>query len=237
MRRLLILLSVLLTVVFDAGAGERITVGGTEYSNTEMVDLSREGLIFKCEDGTYVTLPWADTSAAQLSAAKAKHPAAFGNALYDAHYVKGTVFQVGPDGVIIQITLQEDYAGPECKEGARVLHSGLVIVKDLPTSIPQSEGAEIEIVAHKRGSYTYDLAIATKEIPLLTMAKPLWSLEQEWENTDGKAMFARLVAVKDKKGMFEKGGQRFIYDLSELDADGQKRAAEIAEKLAGFPLP
>jgi hypothetical protein len=37
--------------------------------------------------------------------------------------------------------------------------------------------------------------------------------------------------------MFEKGGKRFIYDLTQLDPDGQKRAAEVAEKLKGFPIP
>ena len=218
-------------------AAEKISVGGTDYPNAELTDVSRDGIIFKIEDGSYVTLPWADTTAAQLSTVKAKLPEALGNALYDAHYVKGTVFQITPDGVIIQIDLLEGYSGPEFKNGARVLTSGLVIVKDLPTNIPQGEGAAIEITAHKRQTYTYNLSIAAKEIPLLTVAKPLWGQEQEWKNTDGQAMYARLVAVKEKKGMFEKGGKRFIYDLSSLDEDGRKRAAEIAEKLAGFPLP
>ncbi len=218
-------------------AGEKITVAGTDYPNAEMADVSRDGVIYKAEDGSHVTLLWADTSAPQLSAVKAKFAGALENALYDAHYVKGTVFQVTPDGVIIQIDLEEEHTGPEFKNGARVLTNGLVIVKDLPTNIPQGEGAPIEIVAHKRQSYTYDLAIAAKEIPLLTMAKPLWGQEQEWKNTDGQSMYAKLVAVKEDKGMFEKGGKRFIYDLANLDDEGRKRAAGIAEKLAGFPLP
>lgn len=239
MQRLLLCGSFLFCALLlsNAAGGEKITVGGTEYPNAELTDVCRDGVIFKTEDDTYVTLPWTDTSSAQLSVVKAKFAEALSNALYDAQYVKGTVFQVTPDGVIIQITLVEGYTGPEFKMGARVLTSGLVIVKDLPTSIPQGEGAPIEIVAHKRQTYTYNLAVAVKEIPLLTIAKPLWGQEQEWKNKDGKSMYARLIAVKENKGMFEKGGKRFIYDLSDLDEDGKKRAAEIKEKLAGFPLP
>jgi len=231
------LLVLLVLVSLPAESAEKITVAGSDYPNAEMTDVSRDGIIFKAEDGSYVTLPWADVTAAQLSAVKAKFAGALENALYDAHYVKGTVFQVSPDGVIIQIDLEEGYAGPEFKNGARVLTNGLVIVKDLPTNLPQGEGAAIEITAHKRQTYTYDMGIAAKEIPLLTMAKPLWGQEQEWKNTDGQSMHAKLVAVKDDKGMFEKGGKRFVYDLANLDDEGRKRAAEIAEKLAGFPLP
>jgi len=227
----------LLLLVLPVSGGETITVDGATHRNAEMVELCREGLIFKTEEGTYVTMPWASTSSAQLSAARVKMPTAFDNALYDAHFVKGSVFQVKPEGVIIQVELPEEHKELGYKNGAKVLESGLVIVKDLPTSIPQGEGAPIEVVAHKRGSFTYDLAIAVKEIPLLTVAKPLWAMEQEWKNQDGQVMHARLIAVKEEKGMFEKGGQRFIYDLTSLDPDGRKRAAEIAEKLAGFPLP
>lgn len=239
MRKTLSLGALLFALGFGASsapAGEKISIQGSDYPNAELTDVSREGIIFKTEDGSYVTLPWAETTAVQVSAVKAKLPDALSNALYDAHYVKGTVFQVTPDGVIIQIDLVEDYKGPEFKNGARVLTHGLVIVKDLPGNVPQGEGAPIEITAHKRQTYTYDLAIAAKEIPLLTFAKPLWGQEQEWKNTDGQAMIAKLVAVKDNKGMFEKGGKRFIYDLTHLDAEGRERAAGIAEKLAGFPL-
>jgi hypothetical protein len=220
-----------------AVAGETIRVGGMEYRNAEMVELCREGLIYKTEEGSYVTLPWATVSAPQLSAARTKMGASFENALYDAHFVKGTVFQKRSDGVVIQVEIPEEHKAIGYKNGAKVLESGLVIVRDLPTSLPQEEGAAVEIVAHKRGTFTYDLGIAAKEIPLLTVAKPLWGMEQEWKNQEGKAMVAKLVAVKDTKGMFEKGGKRFIYDLTQLDADGRKRAADIAEKLAGFPLP
>ena len=51
---------------FPASAGEKITVGGTDYPNAEMTEVSRDGIIFKAEDGSYVTLLWADVSAAQL---------------------------------------------------------------------------------------------------------------------------------------------------------------------------
>jgi hypothetical protein len=223
--------------IFPVNAGETITVAGADHRNAEWVDVCREGLIYKTEAGEYMTLTWAEATPAQVSGARTKKPEAFDHALYDACWVKGTVFQVKPDGVIIQVEIPEEHKEIGYKDGAKILENGLVIVKDLPTTIPQGEGAAIEIVAHKRGTFTFDLAIAVKEIPLLTVAKPLWAIEQEWKNTEGKAMFARLIAVKESKGMFEKGGQRFIYDLTQLDADGQQRAAEVAEKLKGFPIP
>ncbi len=218
-------------------AGEAITVSGTAYRNAEWVDVCREGLIYKTESGNYVTVSWAEATSSQVAAARTKKPGAFENALYDAYWVKGTVFQVNPDGVILQVEIPEEHKEIGYKDGAKILENGLVIVKDLPTSIPQGEGAAIEIVAHKRGTFTFDLAIAVKEIPLLTVAKPIWAIEQEWKNAQGQSMFARLIAVKESKGMFEKGGKRFIYDLTQLDADGQERAAEVAEKLKGFPIP
>jgi hypothetical protein len=235
--RFLLLSGLSLVASSLAEAGETINVAGTEHRNAEWVDVCREGLVYKTEAGAYVTLAWDDATQAQVSGARTKKPEAFDHALYDAYWVKGTVFQVKPDGVIIQVEIPEEHKEIGYKDGAKILENGLVIVKDLPTSIPQGEGAAIEIVAHKRGTFTFDLAIAVKEIPLLTVAKPLWAIEQEWKNTQGQAMFARLIAVKEIKGMFEKGGKRFIYDLTQLDADGQKRAAEVAEKLKGFPIP
>lgn len=235
MRALLLLL--FLATLPAVQAGETITVAGTDHRNAEWVDVCREGLIYKTEEGAYVTLTWETATPAQVSAARTKKPEAFEHALYDAYWVKGTVFQVKPDGVIIQVEIPEEHKEIGYKDGAKILENGLVIVKDLPTTIPQGEGAAIEIVAHKRGTFTFDLAIAVKEIPLLTIAKPLWALEQEWKNQQGQVMHARLIAVKESKGMFEKSGKRFIYDLSQLDADGQKRAAEVAENLAGFPIP
>lgn len=235
--RYFLVLAGLFAVMGWVQGGETITVSGAEHRNAEWVDVCREGLIYKTEAGEYVTLTWAEATPAQVSGARTKKPEAFDHALYDAYWVKGTVFQVKPDGVIIQVEIPEEHKEIGYKDGAKILENGLVIVKDLPTTIPQGEGAAIEIVAHKRGTFTFDLAIAVKEIPLLTIAKPLWAIEQEWKNTEGKAMYARLIAVKENKGMFEKGGQRFIYDLAQLDADGQKRAAEVAEKLKGFPIP
>lgn len=232
-----ILLLLFLAAIPAARAGETIKVAGTDHRNAEWVDVCREGLIYKTEEGAFVTLTWDSATPAQVTAARTKKPEAFEHALYDAYWVKGTVFQVKPDGVIIQVEIPEEHKEIGYKDGAKILENGLVIVKDLPTSIPQGEGAPIEIVAHKRGTFTFDLAIAVKEIPLLTVAKPLWALEQEWKNQEGQVMHARLIAVKENKGMFEKSGKRFIYDLSQLDADGQKRAGEVAEKLAGFPIP
>lgn len=220
-----------------AVAGETITVDGTTYEDAEMVEVGPDGAIYETEGGEYVTLPWLALSPAQVSAIKARFPEAIENAMFEAHFIKGTVFQATSDGVIIQIDIPEREKGPPAKNGAVVPTSGLVIVRDLPTSIPQGEGVDIEIKAYKRQSYTYDMGIAAKEIPLLTVARPIWGQEQEWVNEDGKKMYARLIAVKDGKGMFEKAGKTFVYELSKLDEDAQKRAAAIAEKLSRFPLP
>jgi len=75
-----------------------------------------------------------------------------------------------------------------------------------------------------------------KEIPYLTIAKPLWAMEQEWKNITGEIMHARLLGLKDGKGLFEKGGQRFVYEVGKLDEESQKRVAEIAKKLEGLPI-
>lgn len=217
-------------------AGETITVDGVVYRNAEMLDISPEGPAYETEEGEIVILPWVSISDAQLSAVKAKWPEAIDNAIFEAYYVKGSVFHVNDDGHIIQISTDEEVSETDFKNGAVIPKSGLVIIQDIPTSIPQGVGAEIEIFAHKRRTYTFNIGIAAKEIPYLTVAKPLWGQEQEWINTDGQSMHAKLVAVKDGKGLFEKGGSQFVYELNKLDADGQKRASEIAEKLSRFPV-
>jgi hypothetical protein len=217
-------------------AGETITVAGQTYANAEMVEVAPDGAAYETEDGEVVILPWIELSSSQLSAIKAKYPNAIANAKYGAFYVKGSVFHVNEDGHIIQIGLADEEIPYAFKEGATVPKSGLVMVKDIPTSIPQGVGADIEIVAHKRKTYTFNIGIAAKEIPYLTVAKPLWAMEQEWINSDGKKMYARLVAVKGEKGLFEKTGKQFVYELNKLDDEGQKRARDIAEKLAKYPM-
>jgi hypothetical protein len=218
-------------------AGETITVDGKQYPNSEMIEVAPDGPAFRTEEGEVVILPWSDVSSAQLSAIKAKYPDAITNAMYEAYHVKGSVFHVNDDGHIIQIDVQDgdDFLG--FQSGAVVPDQGLVIIKDIPTSVPQGVGKAIEIVAHKRRTYTFNIGIAAKEIPYLTVARPIWGAEQEWTNVDGQVMHARLVAVKDGKGLFEKGGNRFVYELEKLDAESRERADEIAAKLAKFPMP
>lgn len=216
--------------------GETITVDGTTYTNAEMVEISPDGPAYQTEEGEIVILPWTGLSEAQLSTIKVKYPDAINNAMYEAYYIKGFVFHVSDDGHIIRISVEDGEERLEYKNGAIAPLSGLVLIKDIPTSVPQGEGAEIEIYAHKRKTYTFNIGIAVQEIPYLTVARPMWGMEQEWINTDGKKMYARLVAVKDGKGLFEKGGNRFVYELDKLDSDAQARAKEIAEKLKGFPV-
>lgn len=217
-------------------SGETITVDGTAYPNSEMVEISKEGVIYKTEGGEHVTLPWASLSPAQVSAVKARHKEGLMNAVYDAYVVKGSVFHVNQDGVIIQVS-QEDAPDPPYLNGAKVMTSGLVLIKDLPRDMPRGEGAPIDVVAYKRQSYTFDMGIAVKEIPYMTVAYPMWAREQEWENVDGQMMAARLIASKDGKCLFEKGGKTFVYPLDKLTADAQKRVAEYQERIKDFPIP
>lgn len=219
-------------------SSETIEVDGASYFNAELVEVCKDGAVYRVEgESSFVTLPWAGLSASQLAAVKAKFSGAMENAKFDACLVKGTVFQITPDGVVVQIDLVEDESGPEFQNGARVLRNGLVIIEDLPGADRLEDGAPVETVAHKQRTFTYDMGIAAKEIPFLTVAKPLWGMEQEWKNTSGQVMTAKLLAVKESKGMFEKAGKRFIVELSSLDEDAQTRAREVEEKLAGFPLP
>jgi len=219
-----------------SSAGETITVAGTTHRDAEMVEICREGAIYRVEAETYVTLPWDQLTDPQRSTVKAKFAEAITNALYEAFYVEGTVFQVTPDGVVIQVTLSDASHGSGYKNGARILANGLIIVRDLPTSVPQGEGAAVSLTGFQQRTFTYDMGIAVKEIPYLTIAKPLWALEQEWKNTTGEVMHARLLGVKDGKGLFEKGGQRFVYELGRLDEESRGRADGIAKKLEGFPI-
>ncbi len=218
-------------------SGETIESKGKSYFDAELYEINRAGAIYKVDgDAEYVTLLWSELSASQLSAVKTKFPKGLDNVRYDACFVKGSVFQVTPDGVIIQIELGFK-GGVVYKNGASLISSGLVIIPDLPDSVSREEGAPIEITAHRNKTYTYDMAVAVKEIPYLTVAKPAWAREQEWKNADGQVMRAKLLAVKAGKGMFERAGKRFVYDLADLDTDGRLRALEIGEKLHGIPLP
>ena len=211
-------------ITATALSGETITVDGTAYPNSEMVEISKEGVIYKTEGGEHVTLPWA------------RHKEGLMNAVYDAYVVKGSVFHVNQDGVIIQVS-QEDAPDPPYLNGAKVMTSGLVLIKDLPRDMPRGEGAPIDVVAYKRQTYTFDMGIAVKEIPYMTVAYPMWAREQEWENVDGQMMAARLIASKDGKCLFEKGGKTFVYPLDKLTADAQKRVAEYQERIKDFPIP
>ena len=188
-------------------SGETIIVDGQTYANAEMVEVAPDGAAYKTEDDEIVILPWAELSSSQLSAIKAKYPNAITNAKYEAYYVKGSVFHVNEDGHIIQIDLADKEIPFEFKEGAIVPKSGLVIIKDIPTSVPQGVGAEIEIVAHRRKSYTFNIGIAAKEIPYLTVARPLWGMEQEWINADGKKNVCSPCRREGRKGPLRKSGQ------------------------------
>lgn len=216
--------------------GETITIEGETYEDAEMVEVGPEGAIYKTRDRDYVVLPWKNLSPAQVSALKLRFSEALENAMFGAYFIEGTVFQVVEEGVIIQIDIPKRESDLPAENGTIIPTSGLVMIQDLPASFSKEEGTEIEIKAYKQGDYTFDIGIAGKVMPMLTVARPLWGREQEWINEDGRKMVARLIAIKDGVGTFERAGRTFPYEISKLDTDGQKRAAAIAEKLSHFPF-
>jgi len=219
-----------------ARAGETITVDGTVYPNSEMVEVCSDGAVYKTDESKYVVLPWEELSDDQTATLKARFKEGMMNAVYDAYVVKGSIFNVNKDGFIIQIS-QEDAPDLRFTKGAKILTSGLVLIKDLPRDMPRGEGAPVDVIAYKQGTHTFDMGIAAKEIPFLSVAYPSWAREQEWENVDGRKMAARLIASKDGKCLFEKGGQTFVYALDQLVPEAQKRVAEYQERIKRFPIP
>ena len=84
----------------------------------------------------------------------------------------------------------------------------------------------------------FSLGIAEKEIEHLTVAKPDWFQISEWKNSDGQAIKAKLLGIQGDKVLFSKeDGSRFVYGLSQLNAESQKRAKETGARLVGFPVP
>ncbi|MEM9016513.1 MAG: hypothetical protein AAGC68_05835, partial [Verrucomicrobiota bacterium] len=100
-------LSMILATSVILFASETIVVDGTTYPNAEMVEVAPDGAAFQVAEGELVIVPWASLSPAQLSAIRARFPGAVENAMFEAYWVKGTVFQVNRDGVVIQITIPE----------------------------------------------------------------------------------------------------------------------------------
>jgi len=231
--------TVVLVFLFHEGVlqADRVTVDGTEYRSARMVEVCREGIIYKTKGDGFVTLPWAEINESQTRTLKSKFKDSLMNAVFRGYFVKGTVFQVNKDGVVIQIDTLDEEPEPYCREGAEILTNGLVIIKDLPDDMPREEEAEIEIIAYQYLTYTFDIGIAAKEIPYLTVEKPLWGREQEWKNIDGKTMVARFIAMKNGICIFERGGKQFEYPLEKLDEAGKTRAGEYQKKVEGFPIP
>ncbi len=243
MRRLLSGCPFLFSVVvsFLCGGGmayaDRVTVDGTEYRSARLTEVCREGVIYKTKEDGFVTLPWAELTESQKKTLNSRFKEALKNALYHGYYVKGTVFHVSADGVVIQIDTLDEEPEPYCRDGAEILMGGLVIIKDPPADFPTEEEAEVELVAYKFQTYTFDIGIAAKEIPYLTAAIPSWAREQEWQNANGQVMVAAFIAMKNRVCFFEKGGKEFEYPLEKLDEEGQNRAADYQKKVEGFPFP
>ncbi len=240
MKRFLLLFSFLLFT--GVASAEKITVDGKEYPDAEMIETSQEGVVFQVvggEEPEFVTLPWKELTETQKTAVKAKLQSKMLNSLYHARYVKGTVFHADPRaGIIIQIDTDAPKGGSGYQDGAKIITSGLVLIKDLPSSVSRSEGAVIDIIAYDRGTtYDFDMGIAKKTIPYLTVARPLWGREQQWINVDGQKMAAKFIAMREGKVLFEKAGKQFIYELAKLDADGQARVKEYQAKIGDFPIP
>ncbi|MEO0416190.1 MAG: hypothetical protein AAF226_14680 [Verrucomicrobiota bacterium] len=223
-------------------AGEVLKVNGTTYRNAEVIEVTKSGPIYKTEDETIVPLEWAELTPQQLHNLRTKNKESLMNVILGAKYARGTVFQANKDGVIIQITLEneENKIGTEgFLNGAEIVKGGLVIVPDLPSDVPRGTGVEVKFVGYQIKEYDYDLVVGQTKVPYLTHAKPDWAKEREWTNIKGQTMTSSLVAVKAGKGLFEKAdGTRFPpIELKTLDAESQKIAAIFAEKVKGYPIP
>lgn len=216
---------------------DRVTIDGTEYRSARLTEVCREGLIYRTKEDGFVTLPWAELTESQEKTLKSKFKDALLNSMYRGFHIKGTVFHVSEDGLVIQIDDVDEEPEPYTRDGAEILTNGLVIIKDPPEDMPKEKNAEVEIVAYKFQTYTFDNGVAAKEIPYLTAAIPLWGQEQEWKNSDGRVMVAKFIAMKKRVCFFEKGGKEFEYPLEKLDAEGQQRAAEYQKEVEGFPFP
>ncbi|MEM7697597.1 MAG: hypothetical protein AAF236_04245, partial [Verrucomicrobiota bacterium] len=199
-------------------------------SGGEIVEVAKSGVIFKTAEGGYGLLPWAKVPETEKSVLTQRFRDQVRNAMADAYRVKGTVFHAVAEGIIVQIDLTDEAAEIGFEGGAEVLTNGLVLIQDLPKDTPVGAGATIDAVGYRIGTYRFNMGIAVKEIPHLTAVLPDWTGEMEWTNAEGKVMTARLVGVKEGKGLFERSGQRFLVPIESLDAEGQERAAEIAEK-------
>jgi len=91
----------------EAAAGETITVEGTTHRNAELVEAAPGGAVYRTEEGEHVVLPWPALTPAQLSALAGKFPDAIENAICGVWHVRGTVFDVLDDGIVIQVTLPD----------------------------------------------------------------------------------------------------------------------------------
>ncbi len=231
-----------LVVTGLATAGETITLNGQTIRNCEIVELTRDGVVYQSGDTDDLhVVPWAQLTAVQQDVLRKQHNKALVNAICDARYVKGSVFEANKDGVIVQIDIPEsdDEKGIEgYRNGAKVLKGGSILVSDLPTDVPRGSGAPIELILYYKEKYDFTLGpLGSTEVEHLTYSLPEWFQETDWKNAAGATMKARLLGVKGDKALFLKGGQRMLLNLSQLDAASQTKAKEIQAKLAGYPVP
>lgn len=240
------ILSILTALFLGAAlsfAGETITLNGQQIRNCDLVEIGFDGVLYRSGDTNEIhNVPWDQLSTAQQATIRQKHNAALVNAICDARYVDGSVFHANKDGVVVQITLKDEgdsETGVEgFHQGARVLKGGIVLISDLPNDVPRSAGDPIKVIAYYKEKSMFDMGIAEQEIEHLTVAKPEWFQFTEWRNTAGVAMKARLLGIKGDKVLFLKEDtSRFVYNLSQLDAESQEKAKEVHAKLAKFPVP
>lgn len=226
---------------------ESITVGGRVIEDAEMAGVAETGLQYQTPEGL-VTLPWAELNQFQLAAVRGRFAEDLDNLRLRAIWVEGTVFERHKDGVVVQISLdltpgaEAEPAGTEheteWKNGGEVAKD-MVIIKDLKDSAIRKEGEPVSGIFYKVGTYTYEVGgfNLIKEIALCSEAKPEWASEREWTNREGRAIRARLVAVKDGQCLLDQAGKSYPYPIEQLSDADQALVAIFEKRAREIPMP
>ena len=210
------------------------------YANASMIDLGSKGAYIKTPEG-FKLVPWAELSKFQVGTIRNSFQDALYNIRHKTYWVQGEVFQVGKDGVVVNMGLVKDEKedakkkAPDHKRGAEIV-LGLVLIKDLPGKL--EEGDPVNTYAYDLGgTFEYDIGFGKKNLKILSIAKPAWAQPSEWSDTKGRKMLAELVEVADGQCRFLRNKKEFLFPLNQLNATDQKRAIKQQAFMRVIPLP
>lgn len=210
------------------------------YANASMVDLGSKGAYIKTSDGLKL-IPWGDLSKFQVGTIRNSFQDALYNIRHKTYWVQGEVFQVGKNGVVVNMGLVKDEKAdakkeaPDHKRGAEIV-SGLVLIKDLTGKL--EEGDPVNTYAYDLGgTFEYDIGFGKKDLKILSIAKPVWAKPTEWSDTKGRKMLAELVEVADGQCRFLRNNKEFLFPLDQLNTTDQKRAIKQQTFMRVIPLP